>query len=180
MVLWPLKKMCITSLKMEKHTNARSSVQIGFRFNIIGRWSGPYQCLCPFSVVYVADSVRTLNKTTSKPYTFFDTNILSAVSIHAIVVVPMCSVAAPPTYAQYGNGRHCTYLTFKCRWICNFFSICSMGNCGTSYGAEISFGNGSTSRSFSDIGTKDASLPARREKREKKKQNSEVDVSWWH
>lgn len=23
----------------------------------------------------------------------------------------------------------------------SFFSICSIGNCGTSYGAEISFGN---------------------------------------
>lgn len=31
-----------------------------------------------------------------------------------------------------------TYFTFICRWIASFFSICSMGNWGTSYGAEIS------------------------------------------
>lgn len=34
-----------------------------------------------------------------------------------------------------------SYFTVSWRWIRSFFSICSMGNCGTSYGAEISFGN---------------------------------------
>lgn len=31
-----------------------------------------------------------------------------------------------------------TYFTFSCLWMANFFSICSMGNCGTSYGADNS------------------------------------------
>lgn len=34
-----------------------------------------------------------------------------------------------------------TYLTFNCLWIANFFSICSIGNCGTSYGADSPFGS---------------------------------------
>lgn len=32
-----------------------------------------------------------------------------------------------------------SYLLDICLWIASFFSISSMGNCGTSYGAEISF-----------------------------------------
>lgn len=52
-----------------------------------------------------------------------------------------------------------THFTFKWRCICSFFSICSMGNCGTSYGAEISFGNGSPSISCPVIDTPGDSLP---------------------
>lgn len=32
-------------------------------------------------------------------------------------------------------------MTVNCLCIRSFFSICSIGNCGTSYGAEISLGN---------------------------------------
>lgn len=32
----------------------------------------------------------------------------------------------------------CTYFSLSSRCTCNFFSICSIGNWGTSYGAEIS------------------------------------------
>lgn len=42
----------------------------------------------------------------------------------------------------YGKEKinYYTYLTLSCRCICNFSSICSIGNWGTSYGADISFG----------------------------------------
>lgn len=35
----------------------------------------------------------------------------------------------------------CTHLTLSCLCMASFFSICSMGNCGTSYGADSSFGS---------------------------------------
>lgn len=52
-----------------------------------------------------------------------------------------------------------THFTFKWRCIWSFFSICSIGNCGTSYGAEISLGNRSPSISCPDIDTPGDSLP---------------------
>lgn len=51
-----------------------------------------------------------------------------------------------------------TYFTFKWRWIWSFFSICSIGYCATSYGAEISFGNRSSFISGADNADGD-SLP---------------------
>lgn len=57
------------------------------------------------------------------------------------------------------NCIRCTYLKFKWRWICSFFSICSMGYCATSYGAEISFGNKLSSNSWPANAADGDSLP---------------------
>lgn len=60
-----------------------------------------------------------------------------------------------------------TYFVVICRCICSFFSICSIGNCGTSYGAEISFGNGSPSNSCPFIGIAVDSLPKKYQQKKK-------------
>lgn len=38
------------------------------------------------------------------------------------------------------ENKYLTHFELSCRCIASFFSICSMGNWGTSYGADISFG----------------------------------------
>lgn len=50
-----------------------------------------------------------------------------------------------------------TYLLFNCRCICNFLSICSIGNWETSYGADISLGSMTASPSIVVMGEGDDS-----------------------